>query len=152
MFAESRRLLVGVLLSERHETCRELGARFLQQVSVLSSIAHHWVLLLLSGSMAEAESKPRFCSEYFQQFARAIQALPHQSQAVSASSQNHSWLWHSTSSCYLKCPESLSSFGCRTQMSLHCADLCSEQLICAPTIIFHLHRCSKWRCKQPISC
>lgn len=84
MFAESRRLLVGVLLSEHHETCRELGAQFLQQVSLLSSVAHQWVLLLLSDSMTEAESMPRFCSEYFQQFARSIQALPQQSQAVCA--------------------------------------------------------------------
>ena len=85
MFAAGRRLLVGVLLSKNHETCRELGAHFLQRLSMLSSVAHQWVLLLLSDSMAEAESKPRFCSQYFQEFAKAIQALPQQSQAVCAS-------------------------------------------------------------------
>ena len=110
IFAESRRLLVGVLLSENHKTCRELGAQCLQQVSLLSSVAHQWVLLLLSDSMAEAESKPRFCSEYFQQFARAMQALPQQSQAVSAVPHSGAGYGTVQASGTLKCPDSQSRF------------------------------------------
>lgn len=80
--AESRRLLIAILLSEYHEACRDICGQFLQRVSLLTSTAHHWVLQLLSDSMAEAESKAHFCSGYFKQFARVIQAWPQQSPEV----------------------------------------------------------------------
>ncbi|KAL3156421.1 hypothetical protein ABBQ38_000732 [Trebouxia sp. C0009 RCD-2024] len=80
--SESRRLLIAILLSEYHEACRDICGQFLQRVSLLTSTAHHWVLQLLSDSMAEAESKAHFCSGYFKQFARVIQAWPQQSPEV----------------------------------------------------------------------
>ena len=167
MFAESRRLLVGVLLSEHHETCRELGAQCLQQVSLLSSVAHQWVLLLLSDSMAEAESKPRFCSEYFQQFARAVQALPQQSQAVRAFPHSAAGTVPALVA-FHKCPESQPIFQLQgPNVIIVVQNRCPQKLVCSTMaaclcysgclsvyqqISFLLHRCSRWSCKQPISC
>ena len=57
-------------------------AHFLQRLSLLNSISHQWVLQLLSDNMAEADFKPRCCSEYFRQFAWTVQGLPKQAEMV----------------------------------------------------------------------
>ena len=80
--ADSKRDLMIVLLSEFHENTRVVCSRFLERLASLDSIAHQWVLQLLSESMQEADSKPQYCLQYYEAFVRILVTLSKQSLEV----------------------------------------------------------------------
>ncbi len=80
--ADTKKILIGALLSEYHDTTRTWCLRFLDHLAQLSSDAHQWVLQLLSDNMQEADCKPSYCLAYYSVFAVMISSLPKQNSLV----------------------------------------------------------------------
>ena len=80
--ADTKKILIGALLSEYHDTTRTWCLRFLEHLAQLSSDAHQWVLQLLLDNMQEADCKPSYCLAYYSVFAVMISSLPQQNPLV----------------------------------------------------------------------